>query len=151
MSLKQLIQRLVADGTDVPVGPNMGKFLGFPNGADSKYEQVEPDDTTDGLQHNVKVVLDRSTEGSEKPVCLIVIGARLGPETSSNYFRLTLEGKPALAFRFSGRNDENGRAVRGSGVKTDLDLNDPEVKASLQRELDFWLKGKGRKKAARGG
>lgn len=37
--------------------------------------------------------------------------------------------------------DENGNAIRGSGTKTDLDIDSAEVQMDFKNELGFWLSG----------
>ena len=150
LSLEGLVQRLLGQGKDEPLGKNIGAALGFAAGAPTKTLSVEPPHAADNRARDCMVVLEETPQpGEPKPICLLFLSKKYDSASSDSYwFRLWLDGTLERAFLARIRLDESGKVIRGSGVKTDLDVNDPETKALLQRELDFWLKGKYRHKTA---
>lgn len=72
----------------------------------------------------------------------------VGRRSVSYDYRTTLDGALEKAFRVDGETDETGSDIRGKGKLTKLDVGDAAVRERFQRQvLDFWLRGKGRKKA----
>lgn len=65
-------------------------------------------------------------------------------------YRSAVDGTLEKAARLDGRLDRDGKPIRGSGSVTHLDVGSAEVRDQFRdRVLDFWLKGKYRKKARR--
>jgi len=84
---------------------------------------------------------------SPKPLAVVFLRkTRLKWEGESFYFKLGLDGVLQKAFALRGNYDASGRPVRGSGVEEILDGDSPEARERLQYELDFWLKGRHRRK-----
>lgn len=147
MSLEALVRKILNEGEDDSFGKFIGNFLGVPDGAPIKLKQVAREKSADNRNRSCAVVGQEPAGHGFKPVCLVFLAQSLnGLDGESHYFRVAPDGSLETSFISRMKFDESGKPVRGSGVKTDLDVNAPETKALLQHELDFWLKGKYRKK-----
>lgn len=94
------------------------------------------------------LVLVKDSGESPRGKHLVFKARRLtGQDSETHFFRTSPEGVLEKVFVLRGKYDDQGKPVRGSAVVTSLDIDSPDVKARLQRELDFWLYGKGRKQA----
>lgn len=148
LNFASFVQKLNAEGEDNPLRPNTAPFLALPPNAPSKAYVVDTLARQNDRQPEklCKLVLEKS-ESTDKltPMCLVLIDGYTGEESSEIFhYKVGLDGKLLAAIRLTGKNSD-GKPVRGSGVKTDLDINSPEVQASFKRELDFWLSGKYKK------
>ena len=136
------VQKLNIEGADDFMRPNTAPFLALPPNAPSKAYVVdtlarEGDRQPEKL---CKLVLEQPAADSKfTPTCIVLINGFTALETSESYhYKVGLDGKLLAAVQLSGKYN-NGKPVRGSGVKTDLDINSPEVQSSFKKELDFWL------------
>ncbi len=106
--------------------------------------KVEREQTTDGMGHLIKVMVEvTSTDPVRtiRPIGVVFATFRTrGLRTEGHDFRAALDGSLERAIVIAGANDEAGKAIKGSGVITKLDVADPKVQKRFQHELDFWLK-----------
>ena len=74
-------------------------------------------------------------------MCAYVVKVkRSGQNNQVRYFRIDLNGKLDKVVLSQSKADESGKIIRGSGIKTDQDINSPEVKKTFEAEMKFWLK-----------
>lgn len=142
------VQKLHAEGEDNFVRPNVAPFLALTPNAPSKAYTVdtlarEGDRQPEKLS---KLVLGSSdSNGRQTPECVVFIDGFTATESSVIYhYKVGLDGKLLAAIQLRGKRSD-GKAVRGSGIKTDLDINSPEVQSNFKKELDFWLSGQYKK------
>lgn len=143
----QLIFAVLKNGTNEKIGSNFAPIIGLPKampvmdvGATISnrravketrrcfvaYEEVENPDSENGVK---------------RALCVYVMKTkRSGLDKQEHYFRIDLNGKLEKVVLSKSKYDEAGKIVRGSGVKTDLDINSPEVKKAFDAEMNFWLK-----------
>ncbi|MEK7857992.1 MAG: hypothetical protein AAB320_02520 [Elusimicrobiota bacterium] len=143
ISVDQFIEKILSDGDESSFGINLSRVLGFSGNPPTKGDEVKAGESGDDRGHICDVVLEMpgSEDSKTKPLCLFLAVSKsvdLGRETYR--FRLRLDGSLEKAFLLRIKQDENGKTIRGSGVKEDLDIASPEVIAMAKRELDFWLK-----------
>lgn len=150
LTIEQFALKLKTEGQATQFTPVLIKVLGFPDGATKRGFDAKKDQTVDGVSRIADIVFNKADAEEPEPVGLYWTTRREAEETSKTYlYRSGLDGNLAEAVRVDAPLDERGRDVRGAGKATVLDLGDAEVRERFQREvLDFWLKGKGRKKAA---
>ena len=147
-SLDQLLKKLLKDGEAGAISPGRAKLVGLEPGTTSQALSVGHDEATDEIDHTAELVLDPAAP-VPAPYRFLFRGGREEPEKKENwaqYFRADLKGHLEFSVRSHGRLDEQGKPIRGSGVAEPVDIASPEVRKAFQHELDFWLKGKFRKK-----
>lgn len=142
------VQKLHTEGEDNFIRPHVAPFLALTPNAPSKAFTVDTLARSGDRQPEklCKLVLEAATATDKPtPTCLVVTDGFIGADTSvTNHYKVGLDGKLLAAIRLTGKMSD-GKPVRGSGVKTDLDINSPEVQSSFKKELDFWLSGKYKK------
>lgn len=110
--------------------------------------------TADGLDHEADATLEKSgrTGKPRAHELLLAVYEKSGRDGIGYCFRLSLDGKLERAFMMRGKMLDPRTPVMDAQLLdprfTDLDVRAPEVKARLEHELDFWLKGPYRKGAA---
>lgn len=149
LGVDALVADILTSGSEKSYHEGISGLLGLPLGAKAKRKTVQRKESADGLLRCVDVLLDPST--TTPRVMHLVLRSDWKDiakgEGKTLYLRLNGHGVLEKAFESPGKIDTQGRDIRGSGVgKTiDLDIRAPQTKLLLQRELDFWLKGIGRK------
>ncbi|MBI5623794.1 MAG: hypothetical protein HY924_08455 [Elusimicrobia bacterium] len=144
--LEKFIHKVLAEGYDNDLGPNLARVLGLDPNHKTKGSERFKDDCLDNRYRSVNVVVEKIPESDRlKPISVIFLAKKTQPGASdSNWFKLKPDGSIEKAFRGLGKLTDDGHGVPGSAV--DVDLDPDEAKVLLKRELDFWLKGIGLKK-----
>ena len=90
------------------------------------------------IYESIRAVSGPSTE---RPL-LVYFSKRkyLGRDAETTYYRMTLGGELDKVVLSRGKFDDNGKPIRGSGVKTDLDIHSASVKKAFQAEWNYWTK-----------
>lgn len=143
---QRLVERIQREGeADTFYRANdIVEALGIDSGAPAKGFEANLGETSDGMRHVCALILKNG-----KPLCVILtVKKKYKDHDNQPMFRLSLSGKLERAINDFGRYDVNGQPVPGSGITTVLALKSKETRATLQHELDFWLKGMYRKPAA---
>lgn len=151
ITLAEFVEKLKREGELTQFPAVLKKIMDFPSASTKKTLAAEVHETTDGASRLANIVFDLPDSGDEPVPIGLYWSSRLEvARTSESYdYRTTLDGVLKKATRIDGRLDENGKAVRGGGKLTQLDVKSQVVQERFKREvLDFWLRGKGRKKAA---
>lgn len=144
-TLPAFIQKLQSEGTDNFIRPNVAPLLGLPPNAPSKAYVVDELPRVKGNQPEKIFNLVYEVATATTPVSIVIIAGDTTDATSlGRYFKVGLDGKLSAAITISGKR-QDGKAVRGSGVKEDLDLTSPAVQAAFKKELDYWLSGRFRR------
>lgn len=145
--LDGLISRTLAAGKKRNLGPFASRVIDLSPGVPFFNETVASKESADGLDHDFRVMIDASTD-TPKPLCLLLSTRQKFESTKKVefiYFRLSLSGRPEKFARITGRIDDKGKEVKGSAVTEAMDHKSPAAQKLVQAELDFWVKGVGRK------
>lgn len=148
-----LVDVLMKSGTDGKIGSNLAPVIGLPKAMPTRDQAVWKGDDMRGCLIVYEETSDSDSKvGGRRPYCAYIVKTmRSGRDNQVRYFRVDLNGKLEKVVVSRSKRDENGKAVRGSGVKFDEDINSPEVRKAFDAEMKFWLKDwlkKERKKAA---
>jgi len=143
----QFIEVLMKSGTDGQIGSNFAPVIGLSKPMPTKdVDIVIRQKGGESEKRGCFVVYEKITGNSagadeKRPECAyFAIYKRTGTERQARYFRIDLTGKLEKVVLSQGKYDSDGKVIRGSGVKTDLDINSPEVKKTFDAEMKFWLK-----------
>lgn len=146
-NLSTFFAELSSKGNDEYVRPYLAPFLSVPAKAPMKeFVAANPRKSPNGKTEKACSLVMKSEDGAEPtPMCAVITDGTFGSASIDGfYFKVGLDGSLLAAFKTNSKVSD-GKPVRGSGVKEDLDINSPEVKDRFQKELDFWLSGKFRK------
>lgn len=147
-SISGFFAKLNSDGEDDRIKPYLANFVSVaPNSPSKAYLATNPVKATDGKTEKVcYLVMEQENPTTQaKPICALLMAASIGEsQTQGYFFKMDLDGNLLSAFRTTGKRAE-GKAVRGTGEKVDLNIGDPKVQSDFKRELDFWLSGNFRK------
>lgn len=145
--ITQLITAVLKNGNSATIGGNLAPVIGLPKAMPTKdIEIVVRERDQDVEKRNCIIVYEKPesvpSEASDmRAVCAYIVKfRRFGLDRETRYFRVDLHGKLEKAVLSQSKADTSGKVVRGSGVKTDLDINSPEVKKTFEAEMKFWLK-----------
>jgi hypothetical protein len=83
-----------------------------------------------------------NVQNTEKhPTCLYIQHKFVsGHDSEAIYYRLSLDGKLEHLTVSHSKYDDNGKPVPGSAVRSDRDINSPEVQKAFKAELNYWTK-----------
>lgn len=144
-SFSRFIKTLRANGTNNYIRANVAPHLSLEPSAPSK-AYVLDEVPAPSAQKSGKACSLVLSQDKTSPMCAVFLTLTIQKETAtSRYFKTSLDGKLMSAIQVNSRVDENGKPVRGSGVKSDLDVTSPDIQKAFKKELDFWLSGKYRK------
>ena len=97
--------------------------------------------------HECAVVYENSSTnnstspGNKSPTCIVVYQDNSKGRSSKGYwFRINLDGKLEKAILSTGKNDENGNPIRGSGVQVEQNVASAEVRKVFSAEMTYWTK-----------
>ncbi|MBI2385014.1 MAG: hypothetical protein HYV14_03260 [Elusimicrobia bacterium] len=143
----KLIDITLQNGVESNVSSVLAAVIGLPNAMPMKKHEVVMGQSDNDVETRACYVIYDNTasanpEAAEKrATCAYIVRIkRSGLDKQTRYFRIDLNGKLEKVVLSQSKFDENGKIVRGSGVKTDLDINSPEVKKTFDAEMKFWLK-----------
>jgi len=143
----QLIAAVIKAGTDQKVGSNLAPVIGLPRAMPTKDVEIVISPRDADLEKRGCFVVYENVGSSppeaveKRPVCAYIVKIkRAGLDSVTRYFRIDLNGKLEKVVLSQGKFDENGKVVRGSGVKFDQDIESAEVKKAFEAEMKFWLK-----------
>ena len=145
--LHSFIHEFVDAAQDATVTPGRARFLELPAGSPEKRKEFEVGDSSDGIGHSCEVVLDKDT--GKVMAAVFTAGTMKDRDHHDAFcFRVTpsgvLEHVALVHVLF-----KDGKTVRGAGTAETVDPEAPGIREKFQHELDFWLKGKYRKKAGK--
>ena len=145
--VSQLIEAMIKDGDAGNISSILAPVIGLPKTMPMMSREIVI--STNGSDFDRRacwVVYEESKapsekEGRKRPVCAYVLRAkREGLENQVQYFRIDLSGKLEKAILSRSKASADGKVVRGSGIKTDLDIGSPDVNKTFESEMKFWLK-----------
>ncbi|MDE2142701.1 MAG: hypothetical protein KGJ84_09850 [Elusimicrobia bacterium] len=97
-----------------------------------------------GWQHHECAVVysnGNPTSGTRNPTCIVVYQNKAqGHESTGYWFRLNLNGQLERAILSTGKNDESGNPIPGSGTQTEQDIASADVKKAYAAEMSYWTK-----------
>lgn len=142
-----LIAEVLKQGTDENTGSNLSPVIGLPKAMPAMDVEVDISKRTEVRETRRCFVVYETSEspavesGNKRAICAYVVRTkRSGLDKETKYFKFDLNGKLEKVVLSHGKNDATGKAIRGSGVKTDLDIDSPEVRKAFEAEMKFWLK-----------
>lgn len=145
--IAQLIETLLKSGVDGNIGSTLAPVIGLPTAMPMKKKEVVLSQRgADEERRGCFIIYETAggpdvKENAKRPVCAYIVRfKRSGSGRQTRYFRIDLNGKLVKVILSEGKHDASGKVVRGSGVKTDLDIDSPEVRRTFEAEMDFWLK-----------
>lgn len=146
-SVAQLIAEVLKKGTIENTGSNLSPVIGLPKAMSAMDVEVDISKRAEVRETRRCFVVYEISEspaeesGNKRAICAYVVRTkRSGLDKETKYFKFNLNGKLEKVVLSHGKHDSTGKAVRGSGVKTDLDINSAEVKETFDIEMKFWLK-----------
>ncbi len=105
--------------------------------------------TTDDHRRYMAVILDRSTETVKVMHVEFFVAFKDKPARKEKniYFLVSPAGELLESGFAFGPLNEKGKAVSGPALTwfENMEIKSPETRALFRREMDFWLKGIGRK------
>lgn len=143
----QLIATMLKRGSDGNISGTLAAIIGLPKSMPMKRQEIVV--SQNGSNHEIRgcfVIYDNADssapKGEEKhAACAYIVKIkRTGLDKEMRYFRIDLNGNLEKAILSQSKYDESGEIVRGSGVKTDQDIDSPEVRKTFEAEMKFWLK-----------
>ncbi len=151
VTFESILRRVTAQGKDKNF-EGLKRFPQIPKGSPTKVEWGFSKDAEDGHRRLFSVILDRSTETPKAAYVELYVEHKDMParKVQSFYFLLGLYGSLKECGTTEGPLDEKGKMIPNAAFSPfrSLEIKSPEARALFQRELDFWVKGVGRKPAA---
>ncbi|MBI2790042.1 MAG: hypothetical protein HYX59_15330 [Elusimicrobia bacterium] len=145
--ISRLIAVVLKTGTSENTGSNLAPVIGLPKAMSTMDVELPITQKPDLTETRRCFVVYERIEGQKgetvdkRPMCAYIVRAkRSGLDKETKYFKFDLNGNLEKVVLSNGKYDASGKVVRGSGVKTDLDINSPEVKKTFDAEMKFWLK-----------
>jgi hypothetical protein len=138
-TFREVHQEVRRNGADITIPDELCDDLALPRGTGGKFEQIDVSSTADQRSRAFAAI-----EGGA-----VLISRKIQRhQTDDITIRLDETGIPTHAFSQKGEVNTEGNGIAGSAKVTHLSVVDKAVKKRIAAELDFWLKGKGRKKSA---
>jgi len=150
VTLEILERRSLSDGLPNRVPGPIAGLLDVPPNIPVHQFKVSKDQSSDGMSHMLKVMVELSTTTPPvpvRPLGLVLFANRVQDGALKGYwYRASLDGTLERAVLIEGKTNQEGVALKGSGGATEQDIKAPAVKAAFQHELDLWLKKSALKK-----
>ncbi len=142
VTLNDLMQKVISGGETGQLPGPIADSISVPKGVPYRGVGVYMDQATDGLDHAVRVLIEKSSDSAAvKPLVLVFQTGRKWPGNAEfNWFHASLDGRLKNASFTHGKRDEQGKIIKGSGGRVEQDINSPEIKDRFKHELDLWLK-----------
>lgn len=146
---KQIVDLLMRNGLDSRFGDNLAPVVGLPGARPIKGDNVRSKKSGKNRGSlNCAIAYEESSEAAEydgkRPIYIFLQTRKvMGQDSESRYYRLDLDGRLEKVTLMRGKNGEDGKAIRGSGINTDEDINSPAVKKAFAAEMADvrqWLK-----------
>lgn len=143
--LNRFFAHVISSGKTANLDKGRASFLDLPSGTREKYEDLYADeDSSDGFDHGCELFMLRGDDRVDQFV--LRVSTMADPtQSDSYYFKLSPDGNLERIVR-SKVSYKDDKPIRGSGKSQVMPLDTPGMTDKLQHELDFWLKGKYRKK-----
>lgn len=145
---QSLVDSTLKSGKDKRIRENISSLLGLKGRWDSKWKRVNEAEASDGLHHLVYLMVAKSAKTKKhQPKHFIFLAIDWNNRWADSYFyAAALDGRLKKAIRIRGKNTKTGKPVRGSGKVKRYNIKRRSVKKRFNHEVDFWLKGKYRRK-----
>ena len=146
VDLRDFLKAARIDSEPDTMTAGLSAVLDVPAHSSVLVRDVDSNETTDGAVHGFILVLSTATDITST----IFRTSRMvaSKESESYYFKTDKAGDLQKVVRtYVAYKD--GKVVRGSGRSEAVDPSSPDGRHRFQHELDFWLKGKYRKKKAK--
>lgn len=152
-TFESVIQRVTTQGENGRF-EGITRFLRIAKGSPTKEEWAFPKVTEDRHRRAFNVIFDRSTETLKAAHVELFVGKKDKPARKEQelFFLVGLNGALLEAGYAFGLLDNKGKVILGPALAPfqHLDIKSAETRSLFQQELDFWIKGVGRKPPAGG-
>ncbi|MDP3543027.1 MAG: hypothetical protein Q8T11_11235 [Elusimicrobiota bacterium] len=144
--ITQLIGTVLKDGADSYIAAHFAPIIGLHKAMLTKRQEISISQRGSDQNKRACFVVYENIESTtsphgKRPVCIYISTIkRSGLDKQTHYYRVDLNGRLEKGILSQSKFDKSGSIVRGSGVKTDLDIDSPEVKKAFEAEMKFWLK-----------
>ncbi len=142
-----LISAVMQRGTNANIGSNLAPVIGLPRAMPTMDVEILIRQRDKNVEKRACFIVYEKIEGTpteasgKRPVCAYFVKIKRSRlDSQTQYFRVDLNGNLEKVILSKGKFGEGGKVVRGSGVKTDLDVDSPEVRKTFEAEMKFWLK-----------
>ncbi len=141
ITLEALQHKVLVSGGSGVLRGSIAEAIGIANDVPYLGLGLWPDQTTDGMSHGARVLLEKSSDSETgKPLVLVFHTGQKSPGNAEQYwFRAALNGELRKASFYHGKLDGQGKSIKGSGSFTDKDVNSSEIKDRFKHEMDLWL------------
>lgn len=143
----KLIALTLESGKESKIGSNLAPVIGLSKSMPMKKHEVTLPSNSDLREVRACYVIYENIDGTDteaahkRTVCAYVVRVRVsGLDKKTRYFKTDVNGKLVKAILSEGKLESDGRGVKGSGIKTELDIDSAEVKETFDKEIQFWLK-----------
>ena len=147
IGITQLIAITLKNGTNSNIASTLAPVIGLPNAMPMRKQEVVVSKRDNDFEERACYVIYENVESTtpaddeKRAVCAYIVKIkRSGLDKETRYFRIDLNGKLEKVVLSKSKYDEAGKIVSGSGVKTDQDIDSPEVRKTFEAEMKFWLK-----------
>lgn len=132
----RLIDAVLTEGKDGNFGP-LSPVIGLPDAMPFKFAEKKISRSENGSESRAcYIIVDK-----DRPYCAYIVKfTTTGKDSTSQFYRLNLDGKLDKAVVTHGKRDEQGKPIKGSGVKFDQDIDSPEIRKAFDSEMAYWLK-----------
>jgi len=142
-----LIALTLENGKESKIGSNLAPIIGLSKSMPMKKQEVNLSSNPHLREERAYYLIYENIDGTasktapKRTECAYLVRIRIsGLDKTTRYFKTDLKGKLVKAVLSQAKLEGNGKGVKGSGVKTELDIDSPEVKETFEAEMKFWLK-----------
>lgn len=146
-AVKKFVAMVLEEGAAESLPPALRAAYELPDGLDGRVLQVFPEDAADGLLHAFNALVEDSDPAVVRR--LILLTRKQPPDgrkTEFHAFICTPDGALLKVVRSAWSYDAEGQVVGKSGAHKLLDISAPATRERFRRELNFWIRGRYRKK-----
>lgn len=145
-SLKKLADNLSLNGQTDRLTTGVGPYLGLQDRSPVRLYHLRSNDPA-WVKRTCDLVFDKEGDGTPpQPNCFVLIDKKKhGNDVTITHYRYDLNGKFLSAHRMLGKDDADGKPIRGSAKNIELDPEDKKVQAEAEKLLNFWASGQYKK------
>jgi len=150
--IDQLVNYLLKYGDESPIKEHLAPVLGLPGPTSGKSAIIIKDEhpAEHGFDSFARLSIlayensSDSAQANKRPLCIFLRKHVVsGFDDDDRFFRINLDGRLEKMVTIHGKRDADGKAVRGSGVASEQDIESSESKKSFAVEMAAmkkWLK-----------
>ena len=138
----RLVALVMTSGDEAKFANGIAQAVGLPNEMPARGEvEIVSSEGKDIDQRDCSVVYEPDESDGKRPVCVYISRAkRFGRTSTTQYFKVSLDGQLEKAVTLSLKRDDDGNLLREGRSKSVEDIDSPEIKKAFKTELGFWVK-----------